>query len=103
MTIGSILVSEGRGAKEALGKHPQHEELKMSELKEYETVLIHPDYPDKKVQTGKELPLSLRKDIIKFLSDHLQNFAWCAQDIQGIDPLIAEHSLNIDLTYKPIK
>lgn len=75
----------------------------MSESEEYEKVAIHPDHPNQKVQIGKELTPPLRQDIIRFLFDHLQNFAWCAQDMSRIDPAIAEHSHNIDSTYKPIK
>lgn len=94
---------EGLGVEEAIGEHPQHEEPKRSESEEYKKVVIHPDYLDQKFQVGKELPPPLKEDIIRFLFDHLKNFAWCSQDILGIDPSIVEHSLNIDPTYKPVK
>lgn len=38
-----------------------------------------------------------------FSYDHLLNFAWNTEDMLGFSPDIAEHRLNIDSTFKPIK
>lgn len=66
-------------------------------------VAIHPNYPDQKVQIGKEMQLGLRQEVIEFLTSHLENFTWCTQDIKWIHPSIAEHRLNIDLDHRAIK
>lgn len=40
---------------------------------------------------------TLRQDVIKFLKDHQNNFAWCMEDMPGIDTAIAKDTLNISL------
>ncbi|KAI3451561.1 hypothetical protein Pfo_008226 [Paulownia fortunei] len=39
----------------------------------------------------------------QFLRNNIDIFAWNVLDLEGIDPGVAVHHLNVDLTYKPVK
>lgn len=49
------------------------------------------------------MPQTLKNEVIKFISDHLQNFAWGTQEMKEIDPVVAEHGLNISPIHKLVK
>ncbi|KAL5538665.1 hypothetical protein UlMin_044967 [Ulmus minor] len=46
---------------------------------------------------------SVQEDLIIFLREHRDVFAWSHEDMPGIDPNIIVHRLNIDPNFKPIK
>lgn len=73
------------------------------EHNDFNRVIIHPDYPDQKIQIGRKMMPDLKKEVIKFFTNHLENFAWCTQDMKRIHPSIAEHKVNIDPIHKVIK
>lgn len=66
-------------------------ETPASGAEKFEEMSIYHDYPDQRVQIGKELPPHMREEMILFLSTHLHNFAWNTGDMPEIDPTITEH------------
>ncbi|KAL5564790.1 hypothetical protein UlMin_027954 [Ulmus minor] len=46
---------------------------------------------------------SVQEDLIIFLREHRDVFAWSHEDMPGIDPNVIVHRLNIDPNFKPIK
>ncbi|KAL0416238.1 UNVERIFIED_CONTAM: hypothetical protein Slati_3455700 [Sesamum latifolium] len=56
------------------------------------------DAPDQ-VPPGEEA----KKEITLCLQRNADIFAWTPQDLEGIDPQVITHHLNIDPSYKPIK
>ena len=54
------------------------------------------------VQIESQLPRSLRDQLVDFLKEHRDVFAWSHEDMLGIDPSVIVHRLNVDLTYNPI-
>ncbi|KAL5572615.1 hypothetical protein UlMin_022212 [Ulmus minor] len=45
----------------------------------------------------------VNEDMIAFLREHRDVFAWSHEDMPGIDPSIIVHRLNIDPNFKPVK
>ncbi|KAL5577383.1 hypothetical protein UlMin_019082 [Ulmus minor] len=52
---------------------------------------------------GSSLTGQLRTDLINFLRDHRDVFAWSHEDMPGIDPKVIIHRLNIDPSFRPVK
>src|SRR3954471_22613031 len=55
------------------------------------------------LQIGSHLGGPLRDNLIKFLIDNLDIFAWSPSDMPGIDPAVIAHHLNIKPDYKPVQ
>ena len=70
------------------------EKLEMVELVEGD--------PTKTTQVGTSLNLQTKKEIISFLKDNLDVFAWSHEDMPGIPANIIQHHLNVDPEKKPI-
>ena len=70
------------------------EKLEMVELVEGD--------PTKTTQVGTSLNLQTKKEIISFLKDNLDVFAWSHEDMPGIPANIIQHYLNVDPEKKPI-
>ena len=49
---------------------------------------------------GMTLPLAIVDDLISFLKESLDVFAWTHEDMLGIDGSVIEHRLNVDLKKK---
>ena len=45
----------------------------------------------------------LRGELIKFLTDNIDVFAWSPSDMPGIDPSVIAHHLSIKPEYKPVQ
>ena len=45
----------------------------------------------------------MQRTILDFLKQNLSTFAWSMSDMQGIDPSITTHELNVDPSIKPIR
>ena len=59
--------------------------------------------PSKVLKLGKNLFDELREAISTFLKQNLFVFAWKHLDMEGIDPAIMCHYLNLDLDKKLVK
>ena len=64
------------------------EEVESIELVEWD--------PSKTTKVGKELQPSLKNELVKFFKKNLDVFAWCHEDMPGIDGDVIEHHLNVD-------
>ncbi|KAL5566413.1 hypothetical protein UlMin_029577 [Ulmus minor] len=58
---------------------------------------------NRSVQIGSALTGQFKEDLIVFLREHRDVFAWSHEDMPGIDPNVIVHRLNIDPNFKPIK
>ena len=54
-------------------------------------------------QVGTSLNPQTKKEIISFLKDNLDVFAWSHEDMSGIPVNIIQHHLNVDPKKKPIQ
>ena len=59
--------------------------------------------PSKVLKLGKNLFDDLQEAISAFLKQNLDVFAWTHSNMEGIDPEIMCHRLNIVLDRKPVK
>ncbi|KAL0427118.1 UNVERIFIED_CONTAM: hypothetical protein Slati_2886600 [Sesamum latifolium] len=59
--------------------------------------------PDKTTRISSHLGEEAKKEIILCLQCNADIFAWTPQDLEGIDPQVITHHLNIDPNCKPVK
>ncbi|KAL5546966.1 hypothetical protein UlMin_006653 [Ulmus minor] len=67
------------------------------------SVQLFDDEPEKTCKIGSALTGQFKEDLIIFLREHHDVFAWSHEDMPGIDPNVIVHRLNIDPNFKPIK
>ncbi|KAL0361963.1 UNVERIFIED_CONTAM: Transposon Ty3-G Gag-Pol polyprotein [Sesamum radiatum] len=70
------------------------------ELLNIEVVLGH---PDRTARIGSHMNEKTKEEIILCLQRNMDSFAWSPQDLEGIDPKVITHHLNIDTSTKPVK
>ena len=56
----------------------------------------------KTTQVGTSLNPQTKEEIINFLKDNLDVFAWSHEDMLGIPANIIQHHLNVDPKKKPV-
>ena len=61
-----------------------------------ETVGLAEGDPTKTTQVGTSLNLQTKKEIIRFLKDNLDVFAWSHEDMPDIPADIIQHHLHVD-------
>ena len=59
--------------------------------------------PSKVLKIGKNLPDGIQQAISKFLRQNLDVFVWAHSDMEGIDPSIMSHRLNVDPSRKLVR
>ncbi|KAL0412078.1 UNVERIFIED_CONTAM: hypothetical protein Slati_3797500 [Sesamum latifolium] len=76
---------------------------KVQSAEELLNIEIIPGNPDKTTRIGSHLGEEAKKEITLCLQHNVDIFAWTPQDLEGIDPQVITHHLNIDPSYKPVK
>ncbi|KAL0445686.1 UNVERIFIED_CONTAM: hypothetical protein Slati_1696500 [Sesamum latifolium] len=64
---------------------------------------VIPGSPDKTTRIGSHLGGKTKEEVISCLRRNADIFAWAPQDLEGIDPKVITHHLNIDPGVKPVK
>ena len=59
-------------------------------------------HPNKVTYIGADLA-DRNPELLAFLRENLDVFAWSPSDIPSVDPVVITHYLNIDLTVKPVQ
>ncbi|KAK0593489.1 hypothetical protein LWI29_037564 [Acer saccharum] len=72
-------------------------------MEELDEVSIDPDQPDHKVFIGSRLLDDIRKQLVEFLKERCNSFAWSHEDMIGIDPEVMVHRLQVDPDHQPVK
>ncbi|KAK1568798.1 hypothetical protein Q3G72_028909 [Acer saccharum] len=72
-------------------------------MEELDEVSIDPNQPDHKVLIGSRLPADVRKQLVEFLKERRNSFAWSHEDMIGIDPEVMVHRLQVDPDHQPVK
>ena len=68
-----------------------------------EDISMDEDDPGKSTKIGADLEGKIKKDIVRFLRENIDVFAWSHEDIPGIDPSVVTHRLNIYPSFKPVR
>ena len=56
----------------------------------------------KYTRVGAELEENTKKDLVQFLKENVDVFAWSHEDMPGINPGVITHRLNVSPSFKPI-
>nr|GEX69574.1 reverse transcriptase domain-containing protein [Tanacetum cinerariifolium] len=67
------------------------------------TVVLHPDFPDQEVIIGGSLSDKGRTELCSVLKKNLDIFVWQPSDMTGVPRSVAEHRLNIQEGYTPVR
>ncbi|KAL0345687.1 UNVERIFIED_CONTAM: hypothetical protein Sradi_4400000 [Sesamum radiatum] len=83
------------------GENPGEDEdpAKVQPAEELLNIEIIPENPDKTTRIGSHLDEEAKKEITLCLQRNVDIFAWTPQDLEGIDPQVITHHLNIDPSY----
>ena len=65
-------------------------------VKKLEMIELVEGDPAKTTQVGTSLNPKMKEEIIGFLKDNLDMFAWSHEDMPGIPTNIIQHCLNVD-------
>ena len=71
-------------------------------VEELESVKLDDQHPERVVQIGLQPLRSLRDQLVDFLKEHKDIFAWSHEDIPRIDPSVIIHRLNVDPAHKAV-
>ncbi|KAL5563317.1 hypothetical protein UlMin_033064 [Ulmus minor] len=101
-TVGGIGIlrgdqTESREIYEVANRSTQVQGIKSSSNPAFD------DEPGKTCKIGSALTGQFKEDLIIFLREYRDVFAWSHEDMLGIDPNVIVHRLNIDSNFKPVK
>jgi hypothetical protein len=85
------------------GERTKAIEPRMEPAEESCRIPLSENRPEKTVHLGNTLSPAEKEDLLKFLNDSKEVFAWSANDLQGVSRDLAQHSLNVDKMFKPKK
>ena len=89
---------------EALAIEDSRDEMDgMSPIEDIVQIDLDPRFPDRLVGIGSLLKHDLREDLVQFLRQNQDVFAWSHEDMPGIDPHIISHRLNVDPDTRLVK
>ena len=67
-----------------------------------EDISLDEDNPKKSTRIEADLEGKIQKDLIRFLKENIDVFAWSHEDMLGIDPSVITHRLNVHPSSKPV-
>ena len=68
-----------------------------------EDISLNEDNPKKSTKIGADLEGKIKKDLICFLRENIDVFAWSHKDMSGINPSVITHHLNVHPSSKPVQ
>ena len=68
-----------------------------------ENISLDEDNPEKSTRVRADLEEKIKKDLISFLRENIDVFAWSHEDMLGIDPSVITHRLNVCPSFKPVR
>ncbi|XP_030936445.1 uncharacterized protein LOC115961642 [Quercus lobata] len=72
-------------------------------MEKLETVELAEGSPPKTTQIGTNLSPRMKEEIVSFLKNNLDIFAWSHEDMPGIPASLIQHHLNVDPGKKPVQ
>ncbi|KAL0448297.1 UNVERIFIED_CONTAM: hypothetical protein Slati_1386100 [Sesamum latifolium] len=76
---------------------------KVQPAEELLNIELVPGDSEKTTRIGSQIDETLREELIKYLKRNMDVFAWTPQNLEGINPEVISHHLNIDPRVKPVK
>ena len=68
-----------------------------------EDIPLDEDDPEKSTRIGADLEGKSKKDLIRFLRENIDVFAWIHKNMPDIDPSVITHRLNVYPSSKPMR
>ena len=68
-----------------------------------EDIPLDEDDLGKSTKIGADLEGKIKKDLIRFLKENIDVFAWSHENMSGIDPSVITHRLNVHPSSKPVQ
>ena len=68
-----------------------------------EDIPLDEDDPEKSTIIGADLEGKSKKDLIRFLRENIDVFAWIHKNMPDIDPSVITHRLNVYPSSKPMR
>jgi hypothetical protein len=81
----------------------KHKREKTASADQPKLMLLCEDIAEQKVLLRSQLSDEQEKILLRFLFNNKDVFAWIANDLYGVNRNITEHSLNVDLSFRPRK
>ncbi|KAL0446277.1 UNVERIFIED_CONTAM: hypothetical protein Slati_1755600 [Sesamum latifolium] len=72
-------------------------------VEELLTIELIPGDLDNTTKIGSKIRKDIREQVINCLRKNKDIFAWTPQDLEGIDPAVITHHLNLDPNIRPVK
>ncbi|KAL0413549.1 UNVERIFIED_CONTAM: hypothetical protein Sradi_1556600 [Sesamum radiatum] len=113
--------THGRGGQRGTGPYQKHEMDKGKEVKDPSPASPVKGVPRtfmmgrtqvndpprkgiiRRITGGSKMKEDVREKVISYLRKNKYIFTWTPQDLEGIDPGVITHHLNLDPTIRPIK
>ncbi|KAL0360413.1 UNVERIFIED_CONTAM: hypothetical protein Sradi_3725800 [Sesamum radiatum] len=93
-----------RGNDRVLGLEVKEDTLiNVQLMNEFLTIELIPDDSEKVTKIGSKMKDDIREEVIKYLRKNKDIFAWSPQDLEGINPSVITHHLNLDPNVKLVK
>ncbi|KAK0571192.1 hypothetical protein LWI29_012293 [Acer saccharum] len=67
-----------------------------------ESIVLNEAEPDKTVKIGARLTERVKRDMTNLLKEYKEIFAWCHEDMPGIDRSVISHNLAVNEKCKPV-
>ncbi|KAL0385497.1 UNVERIFIED_CONTAM: Retrovirus-related Pol polyprotein from transposon opus [Sesamum radiatum] len=77
------------------------EEEKLAAAEELKNVQVVEDESGKVTSVGTTMSQKIEEELIQFLKVNSDVFAWTVRDLEGIDPEVITHKLNVNPTFRP--
>ena len=71
-------------------------------VEELEEVMLDESRPGRTTRRGTLASPTVRQDLANFLRKNQDIFAWSHEDMQGIDPSVMVHRLNVNPDSSPV-
>ena len=71
-------------------------------VEKLEEIIPDDSRPERMTRVGTLASSPVRQELMAFLRDNQDVFAWSHEDMPGIDPTIMVHKLNVSPTFSPI-
>ena len=68
-----------------------------------EDIFLEEGNPEKFTRIGTSMKEKTKQDLVQFLRENIDVFAWSYEDMPGIDPSVITHRLNVHPSSKPVR
>ena len=68
-----------------------------------EDVTLDENNPEKYTRVGVSMEKKTKQNLVQFLKESTDVFAWSHEDMPGIDPSVITHHLNVNPSFKPVR